>query len=96
MRASCFATAAMLLLAGCAQAGSSIPASALRDVGSEARLMAPLRDATFYVDGLNGSDQNDCLSPKTACKTIQHAVAISGSGDKIVVAPAAEIGSAIC
>ena len=86
MRASCFATVAMLLLAGCAQAGTSIPAP--RSVGSEAYLMAPLGDVTFYVDGLKGSDKNDCLSPQSACKTIQHAVAISGSGDKIVVAPA--------
>ncbi|HET9343574.1 MAG TPA: choice-of-anchor Q domain-containing protein [Candidatus Eremiobacteraceae bacterium] len=84
MRAWCFAAAAILLLAGCAQAGSPDPA--FREVGSEGLLMAPSGNTTLYVDGLNGSDKNDCLSPQTACKTIQHAVFISGSGDKILVA----------
>lgn len=48
--------------------------------------MAPLGGVTLYVDGINGNDKNDCLSPQSACKTIQHAELISSSGDKIVVA----------
>jgi hypothetical protein len=40
------------------------------------------------VNGVAGSDTNDCKSPQSACKTIQHAVHISASGDTIDVAAA--------
>jgi hypothetical protein len=43
---------------------------------------------TFYVNGVPGSDKNDCRSPQRTCKTIQHAVHISASGDTIDVAAA--------
>jgi len=43
---------------------------------------------TWYVDGVNGSDNNDCKSPQTACKTIGHAISVASSGDSITVAPA--------
>ena len=36
---------------------------------------------TWYVDGANGSDSNNCLSPTTACKTIGHAISRAASGD---------------
>jgi hypothetical protein len=43
---------------------------------------------TWYVDGANGSDSNNCLSPTTACKTIGHAISRAASGDSIRVASA--------
>lgn len=43
---------------------------------------------TWYVNGVIGSDSNNCLSPTTACKTIGHAVSLASSGDSIRVAPA--------
>ena len=47
-----------------------------------------LASTTWYVNGVNGSDGNDCLSPTTACKTIGHAISRAGSGDSIKVAAA--------
>ena len=47
-----------------------------------------LASATWYVDGVSGSDSNNCLSPPTACKTIGHAISLAASGDSIIVAPA--------
>lgn len=43
---------------------------------------------TWYVDGVNGNDTNDCKSPTTACKTIAHAISLASSGDSIIVAAA--------
>jgi hypothetical protein len=43
---------------------------------------------TWYVDGVSGSDVNNCISPETACKTIGHAISLASSGDSIIVAPA--------
>jgi hypothetical protein len=43
---------------------------------------------TWYVNGVTGSDSNNCLSPTTACKTIGHAISLSLSGDSIRVAAA--------
>ena len=40
---------------------------------------------TWYVDGVNGNDGNNCLSPTTACKTIGHAISLASSGDSIKV-----------
>ena len=42
----------------------------------------------WYVDGVNGSDSNDCKSRTTACKTIGHAISLAASGDSISVAAA--------
>jgi|SRR5581483_7956566 len=42
----------------------------------------------WYVDGVNGNDSNNCLSPTTACKTIGHAISLSSSGDSVSVAEA--------
>ena len=49
---------------------------------------AALAKSTWYVDGVNGNDTNDCLSSQTACKTIGHAISLASSGDTIMVAPA--------
>jgi hypothetical protein len=43
---------------------------------------------TWYVNGVSGSDRNNCTLPSIACKSIGHAVALASSGDSIVVAPA--------
>src|ERR1700733_10664255 len=42
----------------------------------------------WYVDGVNGSNRNDCKSPRTACKTIVHAISLSSRRDLIRVAAA--------
>jgi hypothetical protein len=47
-----------------------------------------LASNTWYVDGVNGSDSNNCKTPQTACKTIGHAISLASSGDSIRVAPA--------
>jgi hypothetical protein len=47
-----------------------------------------LASSRWYVDGVNGSDNNDCKSAQTACKTIEHAVSLASSGDSIMVATA--------
>jgi hypothetical protein len=43
---------------------------------------------TWYVDGVNGKNKNDCKSPQTACKTIGHAISLAHSGDSIMIAAA--------
>jgi hypothetical protein len=43
---------------------------------------------TWYVDGVNGSDSNNCMSSQTACRTIGHAISLAHSGDSIMVAAA--------
>jgi hypothetical protein len=45
-------------------------------------------NTTWYVDGVNGSDGNNCKSSQHACKTIGHAISLAHSGDSIMVAPA--------
>lgn len=49
---------------------------------------ALVASATWYVDGINGSDSNNCTSPTTACKTIGHAISRAASGDSISIAAA--------
>ena len=44
--------------------------------------------SAWYVNGARGSDSNNCTSAQTACKTIGHAIALSASGDSIIMAPA--------
>jgi len=38
-----------------------------------------LASATWHVDGVNGSDSNNCMSPPTACKTISHGPALAAA-----------------
>jgi predicted outer membrane repeat protein len=47
-----------------------------------------LASTTWYVDGVNGNDSNNCLSPTTACKTIGHAISLASSGDSVSAAAA--------
>jgi hypothetical protein len=49
---------------------------------------AALASNTWYVDGVNGSDNNNCKSRQHACKTIGHAISLASSGDSIMVAAA--------
>ena len=49
---------------------------------------AALASNTWYVDGVNGNDSNDCLSSQTACQTIGHAISLCSPGDTVMVAPA--------
>ena len=49
---------------------------------------AALASHTWYVDGVNGSDNNNCQSPQQACKTISNAIFLTVPGDSIFVAPA--------
>ena len=52
--------------------------------------LAPTASAatTWYVNGVNGSDTNNCKLPTTACGTIGHAISLAHSGDSIMVAAA--------
>jgi hypothetical protein len=47
-----------------------------------------LASTKWYVNGVNGSDNNDCKSRQHACKTIGHAISLASSGDSVLVAPA--------
>jgi hypothetical protein len=47
-----------------------------------------LASTTWYVNGVSGSNSNDCKTPATACKTIKHAISLASSGDSIMVAAA--------
>jgi hypothetical protein len=47
-----------------------------------------LASNTWYVDGVNGSDANDCQTALSACKTIGHAISVASPGDSIIVAAA--------
>jgi len=49
---------------------------------------AALASNTWYVDGVNGNDNNDCKTAQTACQTIGHAISLASSQDSIMVAPA--------
>lgn len=42
----------------------------------------------WYVDGVHGSDNNNCKSRQQACKTISNALSLTLPGDSIFVAPA--------
>jgi hypothetical protein len=47
-----------------------------------------LASTTWYVNGLSGSDSNNCMSAQNACKTIGHAISLASAGDSIRVAAA--------
>jgi len=44
--------------------------------------------STWYVDGVNGSDSNNCQSRLQACATIGHAISLAVSGDSVQIAAA--------
>jgi hypothetical protein len=43
---------------------------------------------TWYVNGVTGTDSNNCKSLSTACKTIGHAISLASSGDSIMIGAA--------
>jgi hypothetical protein len=47
-----------------------------------------MASSKWYVDGVHGSDNNNCKSRQHACKTISNALALTLPGDSIFVAPA--------
>lgn len=49
---------------------------------------AAFASSTWYVNGVTGRDSNNCLSPQTACRSINHAMSLASSGDSIIVAAA--------
>ena len=50
---------------------------------------APLAlGSQWYVDGVNGSDHNNCRSIQAACRSIRRAILHASPGDSISVAPA--------
>jgi predicted outer membrane repeat protein len=51
-------------------------------------LSSPALASSWYVDGVNGDDGNDCKTKATACGTIGHAISLAASGDTIQIAPA--------
>ena len=49
---------------------------------------AALGRTTWYVNGVSGSDGNNCKSPASACRTIGQAISLAASGDSIMVGAA--------
>jgi hypothetical protein len=47
-----------------------------------------LASTTWYVNGVTGSNNNNCKTPQTACKTIGRAISHASWGDSIMVASA--------
>ena len=79
--------AIILMISACGHVPQALPNSA--QLGSVNEGLAQLTShSKWYVDGVHGSNRNDCKTPQTACKTIQHGVALSASGDFVIVAPA--------
>ena len=52
------------------------------------RAAVAMSDTTWYVNGLTGSDSNNCRTPTAACHTIGHAISLAASGDSVMVAAA--------
>jgi len=62
-------------------------------IGLAAQDDTAVASTTWYVNGVSGSDSDDCKSPQTACKTIGHAISLAASGDSIMVAAATYTGN---
>ena len=63
--------------------GSVVPV-----LGALMMLSSPALASTWYVNGVNGDDGNDCKTKATACATIGHAISLAASGDTIQIAAA--------
>jgi predicted outer membrane repeat protein len=51
-------------------------------------LSSPALAGTWYVNGVNGDDGNNCKTKAAACATIGHAMSLAASGDTIQIAAA--------
>jgi hypothetical protein len=80
----------------CIDAGdnNSVPPSVVTDLDGNARIingvvdMGPYENTYFYVDGINGDDNNDGRSPETAFATIQKGIDTAEDGCVVLVFPA--------
>jgi hypothetical protein len=80
----------------CIDAGdsNSVPPSLLKDLDGNARIingvvdMGPYENTYYYVDGVNGDDNNDGRSPETAFATIQKGIDTAEDGCVVLVFPA--------
>jgi len=54
--------------------------------------VVPEPATTYYVDALNGDDDNDGLSPETAFATIQKSIDSANNSDTVIVAPGTYTG----
>lgn len=82
-----FWLALALALAACGQAGQTLPSAPSFGPSAQDR-SSLLASHKWYVDGVHGSNNNDCKSRAHACKTIGHAISLSASGDSVIVAAA--------
>jgi predicted outer membrane repeat protein len=57
-------------------------------LGAVIMLASPALAGTWYVNGVNGDDGNNCKTQTTACATIGHAISLAASGDTIRIAAA--------
>jgi predicted outer membrane repeat protein len=57
-------------------------------LGALLMLSSPALAGTWYVNGVNGDDGNNCKTPTTACATIGHAISLAASGDTVQIAAA--------
>jgi hypothetical protein len=80
--------AASLTLTGCSHIGQSLPNASQFGSGSRNQLRLLASHNQWYVDGVHGSNRNDCESPQHACKTVAHAISLVSPGDTVNVAPA--------
>jgi len=51
-------------------------------------LCSPVFAGTWYVNGVNGDDGNNCKTRATACASVGHAISLAASGDIIQIAAA--------
>ncbi|HUT30240.1 MAG TPA: right-handed parallel beta-helix repeat-containing protein [Sedimentisphaerales bacterium] len=80
----------------CIDAGdnNSVPPSVVKDLDGNARIingvvdMGPYENTYYYVDGVNGDDNNDGRSPETAFATIQKGIDTAEDGCVVLVFPA--------
>src|ERR1700687_5780509 len=79
--------AMVLTVAACGQIPQTLPSAA--QLGSEIHQQSsPQVSRKWYVDGMGGSNKNDCQSRQYACKTIGHAISLTSQGASIIVAAA--------
>jgi len=57
-------------------------------VSYSSEIPPPPPPKTYYVDGVNGSDDNNGLTPETAFATIQKGISSAKNSDKVLVFPA--------